>query len=148
MLFVCPSSPQFNSFTQSPCSDLWRMQNNVVSVLKMCQRCGKQWRCDFAHLLSSLCLFEYDSLHRRTGDERPPLLPNIFLLWLNLCWSCFLFLFHTGWWPLNTLTQTPPHTHVQTLGTEQYRGDFEVFLSRAACEGSQQAFTQTIYSRS
>lgn len=28
-----------------------------------------------------------------------------------------------------TLTDRPPHTYIQTLGTEQYRGYFEVFCA-------------------
>lgn len=87
---------------------------------------------------------KYDSLHRTTGDERSPLLPTIFVVVVELV----LFSF-PHWMMVVKYTHTePPHTYIQTLGTEQYRGDFEVFLRRAACEGSQRAFTQTIYSRS
>lgn len=45
------------------------------------------------------------------------------------------------------ITYRPSRTYVPTIGTEQYRGDHWGFLRWAACEGSQQAFTQTIYSR-
>lgn len=66
-------------------------------------------------------------------------------LWLNLCRSCFLFPCLMIYFLY--LTHIDPHTYIPTIGTEQYRGDLWGFLRRAACEGSQQAFTQTIYSR-
>lgn len=90
---------------------------------------------------------KYDSLHRTTGDERSPLLPTIFAV-VELVFVLFSFLFPYWMMAVKYTHTEPPHTYVQTLGTEQYRGDFEVFLRRAACEGSQRAFTQTIYSRS
>lgn len=87
------------------------------------------------------------SLHRTTGDERSPLLPTVLVVFELV--FCLVFFSFPHWMMVVKYTHTePPHTYIQTLGTEQYRGDFEVFLRRAACEGSQRAFTQTIYSRS
>ena len=94
-------------------------------------------------------IFKCNSLHRRTGDERTPLLSTVIVVKLVLLFStlddffcfCFFVIFFLFY------TYRPSRTYVPTTGTEQYRGDHWGFLGWAACEGSQQAFTQTIYSR-
>lgn len=75
---------------------------------------------------SCFCFSKYDSLHRTTGDERSPLLPTVFVVFELVC----LFFSFPHWMMVIKYTHTElPHTYIQTLGTEQYRGDFEVFCA-------------------
>lgn len=90
------------------------------------------WIFSFSHVPtfpSFFCFCKYDRLHRTTGDERSPLLPTIFVV----CTFDFFFSFFSalGDGHLNTriLTPTYIHTYIQTLGTEQYRDDLEVFCA-------------------
>lgn len=53
-----------------------------------------------------ICFFEYDSLHRRTGDERSTLLPTIFVVVVYLVFFSFPY-----WMMFFKYTHTDPHTH-------------------------------------
>lgn len=135
---LCP-----HKFTESPsllCG--WRK-----SLWCWYLRCIKpMWLCCFPPFSPPLVFCNFNVIHCIEGLEMSGRLFYPPELWLNLSRSCFLFPCLMIYFFLY-LTHTDPHTYIPTIGTEQYRGDLWGFLRRAACEGSQQAFTQTIYSR-
>lgn len=134
---LCP-----RKFTESPS----RLHGWRKSLRCWYLRCIKPWLCCLPPFFPLLFFCNFNVIHCIEGLEMSGRLFYPPDLWLNLCRSCFLFPCLMIYFFLY-LTHTDPHTYVPTIGTEQYRGDLWGFLRRAACEGSQQALTQTIYSR-